>query len=118
MDRVDSLRRIGRAQLLELARKSPELLMAVVRQLGQRIVIKTVTVYTNAFTALEMREFDRGTLDDLANPSHKVGDEPGFFAVLNAPSIQEAKAMVEAGEERLEVFDLDVVPVNQFPHFT
>ena len=55
--------------MLELARKSPELLMAVVRQLGQRIVIKTVTVYTNAFTALEMREFDRGTLYDLANPS-------------------------------------------------
>jgi hypothetical protein len=49
----------------------------------------------------------------------KVGDEPGFFAVLNAQSIEEAKGMVEAGEERLnELFDLEVVPVNQFPHFT
>ena len=54
----------------------------------------------------------------LSHVLYKVGDEPGFFAVLNAPSIQEAKAMVEAGEERLDVFDLDVVPVNQFPHFT
>ncbi len=47
----------------------------------------------------------------------KAGEEPGFFAVLNAPSIEEAKAMVEAGVERLQVFDLEVVPVNQFPHF-
>ena len=54
----------------------------------------------------------------LSHVLYKVGDEPGFFAVLNAPSMQEAKAMVEAGKERLDVFDLDVVPVNQFPHFT
>ena len=53
----------------------------------------------------------------LSHVLYKVGDEPGFFAVLNAPSIQEAKAMIEAGEERLELFDLEVVPVNQFPHF-
>jgi hypothetical protein len=36
----------------------------------------------------------------LSHVLYKVGDEPGFFAVLNAPSIQEAKAMVEAGEEK------------------
>ncbi len=48
---------------------------------------------------------------------YKVGEEPGFFAVLNAPSLEQAKAMVEAGTERLELFDLEVVPVNQFPHF-
>ena len=29
----------------------------------------------------------------------------------------QAKAMAEAGTERLELFDLEVVPVNQFPHF-
>jgi hypothetical protein len=33
----------------------------------------------------------------LSHVLYKVGDEPGFFAVLNAPSIEEAKAMVEAG---------------------
>ena len=49
--------------------------------------------------------------------SYKVGDEPGFFAVLNAPNLEEAKAMAEKGVERLELFDLEVVPVNQFPHF-
>ena len=53
----------------------------------------------------------------LSHVLYKVGDEPGFFAVLNAPSVEEAKAMVERGVERLELFDLDVVPVNQFPHF-
>ena len=53
----------------------------------------------------------------LSQVLYKIGDEPGFFAVLNAPSMEEAKAMVEAGVERLELFDLEVVPVNQFPRF-
>ena len=68
------------------------------------------------------RRLDPSTWDLIRNgvPSqvlYKIGDEPGFFAVLNAPSMEEAKAMVEAGVERLELFDLEVVPVNQFPHF-
>jgi hypothetical protein len=33
-------------------------------------------------------------------------------------SFEEAKAIVDAGIERLESFDLEVVPVNQFPHFS
>ena len=68
--------RISRAQLFELARKSPELLMAVVRQLGQQInsVIKAVALYTNAITALERREFDRQILEDLANPSPELAE--------------------------------------------
>ena len=36
---------------------------------------------------------------------------------FNAPTLEEAKAMLESGAERLELFDLEVVPVNQFPHF-
>ena len=48
---------------------------------------------------------------------YKVGDEPGFYALLNAPTPEEAKAMIDEGAERLELFDLEVVPVNQFPHF-
>jgi hypothetical protein len=47
----------------------------------------------------------------------KVGAEPGFFGVLNAPSIEEANKIIAAGVERLELFELEVVPVNQFPHF-
>jgi hypothetical protein len=53
----------------------------------------------------------------LSQVLYKVGDEPGFFGVLNAPNLEEAKAMAEKGVERLELFDLEVVPVNQFPHF-
>ena len=68
--------RISRAQLFELSRKSPEMLMAVVRQLGQQInsVIKAVALYTNALTALEKREFDKGILEDLANPSPELAE--------------------------------------------
>jgi phosphoserine phosphatase RsbU/P len=65
---------ISRAQLFELARKSPELLMAVVRQLGQQTnsVIKAVALYTNALAALEKHEFDSAILDDLVNPSPEL----------------------------------------------
>ena len=53
----------------------------------------------------------------LTHVLYKVGDEPGFFAVLNAPSVEEARNNIAAGMERLELFDLEVVPVNQFPRF-
>ena len=53
----------------------------------------------------------------LSNVLYKVGDEPGFFAVLNATSVDEAIKIVAEGMERLELFDPEVVPVNQFPHF-
>ena len=73
--------RISRAQLFELARKSPELLMAVVRQLGQQInsVIKAVALYTNALTALERREFDNEILEELANPSPELAEFSAAF---------------------------------------
>jgi phosphoserine phosphatase RsbU/P len=68
--------RISRAQLYELSQESPELLMAVVRQLGQNInsMIKAVALYTNALTALEKREFDKDILDDLANPAPEIAE--------------------------------------------
>ena len=42
----------------------------------------------------------------LSQVLYKVGDEPGFFAVLNAPSIGEANQIIAAGVERLELFEL------------
>jgi hypothetical protein len=54
---------------------------------------------------------------ELSQIMYKVGDEPGFFALLSAPSAKEASAMIERGIERLEVFDLDLVPVKHFPLF-
>jgi phosphoserine phosphatase RsbU/P len=73
--------RISRAQLFELARKSPELLMAVVRQLGQQIdsVTKAVALYANALTALENSEFDKGILDDLVNPPPEIAEFAAAF---------------------------------------
>lgn len=72
---------ISRAQLFELARKSPELLMAVVRQLGQQTnsVIKAVALYTNALAALEKQEFDSAILDDLVNPSPELTEFSAAF---------------------------------------
>lgn len=68
------------------------------------------------------RRLDPSTWDLIRNGvlSHvlyKMGDEPGFFAVLNVPSIEEANETVAAGAENLELFDLEIVPVNQFPQF-
>jgi hypothetical protein len=48
---------------------------------------------------------------------YKVGDEPGFFAVLQAPSLEEAKSLIEKSADRLDLFDLDIHPVSLFPHF-
>ena len=38
-------------------------------------------------------------------------------ALLELFSAKEASAMIERGIERLEVFDLDLVPVKHFPLF-
>jgi hypothetical protein len=43
--------------------------------------------------------------------------EPGFFAVLSAPTIEQAQAIVDSSAQRQEVFDLEIVPIKQFPHF-
>jgi phosphoserine phosphatase RsbU/P len=73
--------RLARAQLFELTHESPELLMSVVRQLGQQIdsVNKAVALYTNALTALGTREFDSKILDDLANPSPALAEFSAAF---------------------------------------
>jgi len=38
-----------------------------------------------------------------------------YYYLFDAPSIEEANKIIAAGVERLELFDLEVVPVNQFP---
>jgi hypothetical protein len=54
---------------------------------------------------------------ELSHVLYKVGDEPGFFAVLNAPSFEAAKSLIESSAARLDAFDVDIYPVNLFPHF-
>ena len=59
----------------------------------------------------------------LFNIYYKVGDQPGFFALLSAPSLADAEKEIAetarsvGAQSVLSVFDLDIVPVNQFPHF-
>jgi len=53
----------------------------------------------------------------LSSVFYKVGVEPGFFAVLSAPTIEQAQAIVDSSAQRQEVFDLEIVPIKQFPHF-
>ena len=56
----------------------------------------------------------RGTLSHVL---YKVGDKPGFFAVLHAPSVEQARSIVETNMKPDSPFDVELVPVNQFPHF-
>jgi len=53
----------------------------------------------------------------LSSVFYKVGVEPGFFVVLSAPTIEQAQAIVDSSAQRQEVFDLEIVPIKQFPHF-
>jgi hypothetical protein len=53
----------------------------------------------------------------VSNVLYKVGDEPGFFAVLSASSVQEAQVLIDRAVEDLYLFDVQIIPVNQFPHF-
>jgi hypothetical protein len=54
---------------------------------------------------------------ELTNILYKVGDEPGFFALLNASTIENARALLASSAARLEAFDIEIYPVKQFPHF-
>ena len=55
--------------------------------------------------------------EELSNVLYKVGDEPGFFAVLKASSFEEAKSLVESSAARFDVFDVDIYRVDHFPDF-
>jgi hypothetical protein len=54
---------------------------------------------------------------ELSHVLYKIGDEPGFFAVLKASSFDEARSLIERTAARLDTFDLEIHPVSLFPHF-
>jgi hypothetical protein len=54
---------------------------------------------------------------DISNVLYKTGKDVGFYATLNAPTPEEAQALVQATTESQELFDIRVVAVNHFPHF-
>jgi len=53
----------------------------------------------------------------LSNVVYKTGRDAGFVAMLNVPSHDDAEALVRKAVETLDLFDVRIVQVNQFPHF-
>jgi hypothetical protein len=53
----------------------------------------------------------------VSNLLFKTGSEIGFYALLSAANLEEAQSIVKAYTVGEELFDLKIVPVNQFPHF-
>jgi hypothetical protein len=54
---------------------------------------------------------------ELSHIYYRVGEEPGFFALLNASSLEEAKARVARALARVGEFEVDIYPVKHFPQF-
>src|SRR5262249_27827793 len=54
---------------------------------------------------------------ELSHIYYKIGEEPGFFALLTAPSVEDAKARVAHALASVEEFEVDIYPVNHFPQF-
>jgi len=72
---------VSKAALLEFGAQVPGLLISVIGQLGRQIgnVNKAISLYTNALSALEKREFDSRILADLKNPTPELEEFAATF---------------------------------------
>ena len=61
--------------------ENPQFLVSVITQLGKQLdgMNRTLSLYSNALTALEKREFDPRILEDLANPSPQLAEFSAAF---------------------------------------
>ena len=66
--------RLTGQQLIEVGEKAPEFLLSVISQLGRQLdgMNRALSLYGNALSALERREFDSRILDELAHPSPQL----------------------------------------------
>ena len=66
--------RLTAEELIEVGQQAPEFLFSVISQLGRQIdgMNQALTLYGNALSALERREFDARIIDDLAHPSPQL----------------------------------------------
>lgn len=73
--------RISRSELHEIGRKTPDLLLFIIGQLGRQLdaVNRAVSLYTNALAALEKREFDSRILEQLENPPPQLAEFSAAF---------------------------------------
>jgi serine phosphatase RsbU (regulator of sigma subunit) len=69
-----TMHRLTRDQLIEIGRETPEFLFSVISQLGTQLdgMNRALSLYGNALTALERREFDSRILEDLVHPSPQL----------------------------------------------
>jgi phosphoserine phosphatase RsbU/P len=76
--------RIGGPQLLELGSTNPQLLLFIIRQLGERLsrLNRAIGFYTNTLSALERNDFDAKLLDELLNPMPELVDFSHSFLRL------------------------------------
>ena len=73
--------RISRPELLQIGRKTPDLLLFIIGQMGRQLdaVNRAVSLYTNALAALERREFDSRILEQLENPPPQLAEFSAAF---------------------------------------
>lgn len=66
--------RLSAAELIEVGQRAPEFLLSVISQLGRQLdgMNQALSLYGNALSALERREFDARIIDDLAHPSPQL----------------------------------------------
>jgi sigma-B regulation protein RsbU (phosphoserine phosphatase) len=69
-----SFYRLTGQQLIEVGQHAPEFLLSVISQLGLQLdgMNRALSLYGNALSALERREFDSRILDDLVHPSPQL----------------------------------------------
>ena len=53
----------------------------------------------------------------VTNVLFKIGADVGFYALLSAPTAQEARSIVDRHAEDEVLFDIKLVPVHHFAHF-
>jgi sigma-B regulation protein RsbU (phosphoserine phosphatase) len=69
-----SMHRLTRDELYEIGRRAPDFLFSVIGQLGLQVdgMNRALSLYGDALSALERREFDPRILDDLSHPSPQL----------------------------------------------
>ena len=48
---------------------------------------------------------------------YTMGDEPGFIAIINSSGLAEVKALVAQATSKHNLFEIEIVPIGQFPDF-
>lgn len=69
-----SVYRLSRSQLIDVGEAAPDFLLSVIGQLGRQLdgMNRAMSLYGNALSALERREFDARILEDLVHPSPQL----------------------------------------------